>query len=317
MPPILTAGAASRGSCASRSRNDDDGHDVLRAASFTFHRRILHDVADVRTAQQREAAADDEFVERPPGRGVEVEVGLAVDRGFLLAGDVHELEVGGPQCEVGLHPGEVREVDAAPDRQRIFVRGRDGIAVEPDAAVGDADGVGRKPERGADHRHADLGPGEAHAAVEIQAVGGALRMYFGLEVARKAEHVCGQEDVDRLQGKPRDRDRQVERAFAVGAVVAPDGQHLGAVEREPGVGPVSPALAVEEPEVDISEALFGIGEFCHRDVAPETQAVGREVQRHVRAQHAVDGGAEGSSSSIEPMFSPAMSRRMPSGEPGP
>ena len=267
-------------------------HDVLRPL-FHLHRRVLHDVADVRAAQQGEAAADDEFVERPPGRGVEIEVGFSVDRGSLLAGDVHELEVGGAQREVGLHPGEVREIDAAPDRQRIFVRSRDRVVVEPHAAVGDADGVGREPERGADHRHADLGLREPHAAVEYQPVGGAPHVHFRPEVAREAEQIFGQKDVDRTQGKPRNRDRQVERAFAVGAVVARDGQRLGAVQQKPCIGPVSPALTVEEPEIEIPETLFCVGELRHRHVAPEAQAVRREVQRHVGAQHAVDGRCRG------------------------
>ena len=86
-------------------------------------------------------------------------------------------------------------------------------------------------------------------------------MHFRPEVAREAEQIFGQEDVDRTQGKSRNRDRQVERAFAVGAVVARDGQRLGAVQQEPCIGPVSPALTVEEPEIEIPETLFCVGEL--------------------------------------------------------
>ena len=233
----------------------DERHDILRAF-LHVHRRVLHDVADVRAAQQGEAAADDEFVERPPGRGVEIEVGFSVDRGSLLAGDVHELEIGGAQREVGLHPGEVREIDAAPDRQRIFVRGRDRVVVEPHAAVGDADGVGREPERGADHRHADFGLCEVHAPVQPRPVSGASCVDFRLQPAPEADQVVGQEYVGLLQRESGDRRREVERAFALCAVISPDGQYLGAVERQPRIGHMSLILLVIESEVDVAEPPF-------------------------------------------------------------
>ena len=118
----------------------------------------------------------------------------------------------------------------------------------------------------------------------------------GLQAARKAEQVGRQEDIGLLQREARDGHRQVERAFAPLAVVPLHGQHLGSVERQACVGEVSPVLFVEQSEVDVAEALLVVGQFRHRDPAPEGEAVRREVQRQVRAQHAVDGRGRGEQS---------------------
>lgn len=270
----------------------DERHDILRAF-LHVHRRVLHDVVDVRAAQQGDVAADDEFVHGTFGRGAEVEIGLAVDRRAGLAGHVDELEIRGPQREVGRHAPEVGEADLAADGQRAFVRGVNRVVVEQDAAAGDADRVRGEAERRADHRDADIGPGEPHASVEFRPLGSAARVDPGLKAARKAEQVGGQEDVGPLQGEARDGHRQVERAFAPLAAVSLHGQHFGSVERQARVGEVSPVLFVEQPEVDAAETLFVVGQLRHRDPAPEGEAVRREIQRQVRAQHAVDGRGRG------------------------
>ena len=82
-------------------------------------------------------------------------------------------------------------VGTAADGQRAFVRGVNRVVVEQDAAAGDADRVRGEAERRADHRDADVGPGEPHASVEFRPLGSAARVDPGLKAARKAEQVGG------------------------------------------------------------------------------------------------------------------------------
>lgn len=179
------------------------------------------------------------------------------------------------------------------DRQRLAVRGEERVVVEYDAAVVDADRVGRQPERRADHRYADFGLCEVHAPVQPRPVSGASCVDFRLQPAGEADEVVGQEHVGLLQRESGDRRREVERAFALCAVISPDGQYLGAVERQPRIGHMSLILLVIESEVDVAEAPFVVRQFRDGQVAAQGQAVGRHAQRHVRTQYPVDGRGGG------------------------
>ena len=257
------------------------------------HRGVLHDVVDVRSAQQGHVAADDEFVQGAFGRRVQVEVGLSVDGRTILPGYVDYLEIRRPERDVGRHAAEIGQVGLAADRQRLAVRGEERVVVEYDAAVVDADRVGRQPERRADHRYADFGLCEVHAPVQPRPVSGASCVDFRLQPAGEADEVVGQEHVGLLQRESGDRRREVERAFALCAVIFPDGQYLGAVERQPRIGHMSLILLVIESEVDVAEAPFVVRQFRDGQVAAQGQAVGRHAQRHFRTQYAVDGRGGG------------------------
>ena len=56
---------------------------------------------------------------------------------------------------------------------------------------------------------------------------------------------------------------------------------------------MSLVLFVEKPEVDVAETLFVVGQFRHREAAPEREAVGCQVQGDVRPQHTVYGRGRG------------------------
>ena len=237
----------------------NEGHDVLRTL-LHVHRRILHDIVDVGVFEQCDAAADDEFVQRAFGRRVQIEIGFPVDGRSLLPGHVHELEIRRPQCDVGRYAAEVGQIDVPSDRQRAFVGGGDRKVVEQDPAVVDADRVGRETERSADHRHADLRLRELQAAVQLQPLRRSARVELPGEDAGETEHVGGQKDVGPLQGESGDRRRDVERAFPLFAVVAPRGQDVGAVQREPHVGLLFPPLCIAYAQPDVTEALLVVRE---------------------------------------------------------
>ena len=80
------------------------------------------------------------------------------------------------------------------------------------------------------------------------------------EDAGETEHVGGQKDVGPLQGESGDRRRDVERAFPLFAVVAPRGQDVGAVQREPHVGLLFPPLCIAYAQPDVPEALLVVRE---------------------------------------------------------
>lgn len=88
------------------------------------HRGVLHDVIDVRAAQQGYVPADDEFVQGAFGRRVQVEVGLSVDRRTLFPGYVDCLEIRRPEREVGRHAAEIGQVDLAADRRGLLFGAR-------------------------------------------------------------------------------------------------------------------------------------------------------------------------------------------------
>ena len=270
----------------------NEGHDVLRTL-LHVHRRILHDIVDVGVFEQCDAAADDEFVQRAFGRRVQIEIGFPVDGRSLLPGHVHELEIRRPQRDVGRYAAEVGQIDVPSDRQRAFVGGGDRKVVEQDPAVVDADRVGRETERSADHRHADLRLRELQAAVQLQPLRRSARVELPGEDAGETEHVGGQKDVGPLQGESGDRRREVERAFPLFAVVAPCGQDVGAVQREPYVGLLFPPLCIAYAQPDVPEALLVVRESGDGDVAPDGQRVGARVQGHGGAQHAADGRGGG------------------------
>ena len=132
-----------------------------------------------------------------------------------------------------------------------------------------------------------------YAPVQPRPVSGASCVDFRLQPAPEADQVVGQEYVGLLQRESGDRRREVERAFALCAVISPDGQYLGAVERQPRIGHMSLILLVIESEVDVAEAPFVVRQFRDGQVAAQGQAVGRHAQRHVRTQYPVDGRGGG------------------------
>ncbi len=154
--------------------------------------------------------------------------------------------------------------------------------------------TGRQPERRADHRDADVGLGEVHASVQPRPVSGASCVDFRLQPAGEADEVVGQEHVGLLQRESGDRRREVERAFALCAVIFPDGQYLGAVERQPRIGHMSLILLCNRARSRRCRSAV-----CRTTVPRWTgrraggQAVRASCQRHFRTQYAVDGRGRG------------------------
>ena len=101
---------------------------------------------------------------------------------------------------------------------------------------------------------------ELQAAVQLQPLRRSARVELPGEDAGETEHVGGQKDVGPLQGESGDRCRDVERAFPLFAVVAPRGQDVGAVQREPHVGLLFPPLCIAYAQPDVPEALLVVRE---------------------------------------------------------
>ena len=71
---------------------------------------------------------------------------------------------------------------------------------------------------------------------------------------------AGRKTSARCRGESGDRRREVERAFPLFAVVAPRGQDVGAVQREPHVGLLFPPLCIAYAQPDVTEALLVVRE---------------------------------------------------------
>ena len=254
-----------------------------------LHRGVLHDVVDVGATEQCDVSAYGELVEGTFDRGVQIEIGLAVDGGPLLAGNVHQLEIRGFDCQIGAHAGEIGEIDFAVDRERLAVRGENGVTVEPHVVAVEPDRIFGRLECGPDHRHAEFRSGEMNSSVEDGLPGRSARTNLGEEISREVQQLFGQEDIGALQGESGDVEGGGQRGFSLFPVAGTGGQDLEAVQCDPGIGLLFGTLGIAGREYDIPESLLVVGESLHGERSLQTEGVGSHPQPQIAPQEPVDG----------------------------
>ena len=261
-------------------------------AVFQFGRRILHDVIDLRSAQQVDAAPDHQVVDFPFHRGLHIHITLPVYHRPSVLRDVDKLEIGRGDPQIRRNVGEIRNVHFAVDRQRFFIRGDDPVTRKTHPAAVDHNFFRSQPESRTDHRHLHLCSGEVKRPVDLGFCGSSGQGQFALQRTGKTHGVWRQERIGRSERQAGNRHGQSERILRIPAAVhAVHAQRFGAVQREfRGELLLSLfSLSVTEGQLGVSDPLVFIPQFGQRNGAVRSDRTAADAQRQIRSERPAEG----------------------------